>query len=301
MIVVRRTAGLVLLALAMAGCANSRTAQVDSTSTSGPTPETIPATVAAFDSTTVAPTSKGVIVSAPQDNEPLRLVARIEEVLPHDAGAFTQGLVLRDGLFYESTGLYGQSTVRIVDPATGQVLSSVVLGEEYFGEGLEVVDDRIVQLTWREETAFIWDKNTLEPLGTYNYEGEGWGLCARDGQFYMSDGTPRLTVRDLESFEVIDTIDVRFEGEPVEFLNELECTESAIYANVWQSTTIVVIDPGTGFVVASIDATALQVLARSGADIDVLNGIAYDAATDTFYLTGKLWPQMFVVEFVRGG
>lgn len=301
MIIVRRTAGLVLLALALAGCANSGTAQVDSTSTSGPTPETVPATAAEFDSTIVAPTSKEVIVSAAQDNGPARLVARIEEVLPHDPDAFTQGLVLRDGLFYESTGLYGQSTVRIVDPATGQVLSSVMLGEEYFGEGLEVVDDRIVQLTWREETAFVWDKKTLEPLGTYDYEGEGWGLCARDGQFFMSDGTSRLTVRDLESFEVIDTIDVRFEGEPVEFLNELECTESAIYANVWQSNTIVVIDPGTGFVVASIDATALPALARSGGDIDVLNGIAYDGPTDNFYLTGKLWPQMFVVEFVRGG
>ena len=214
---------------------------------------------------------------------------------PHDPEAFTQGLVLHDGRFYESTGLYGASTVRVVEPATGEVISSMTLGDGYFGEGLEVVDDRVVQLTWKEETAFIWDAERLEPLGSYPYEGEGWGLCAFEDRFVMSNGSSRLTYRDLETFEVIGGVDVHLLGEPVEHLNELECVGDLVYANVWLTDGIVVIAPDSGRVVAHIDASSLRGELPSSEGINVLNGIAYDPDRGVFYLTGKLWPAIFEV------
>ena len=178
---------------------------------------------------------------------------------------------------------------------------SVDLPDEFFGEGLEVVGDRVVQLTWQSEVAFIWDAYTLEPLGTYSYEGEGWGLCAWEGVFYMSNGSSQLTVRDLDTFEIIDTIDVRFLGEPVENLNELECTASWVYANVWKSDEIVVIDPRTGFVIATILTDVLIDEVSDEEGIDVINGIAYDPATDAYFLTGKYWPDMFQVHLIPAG
>ena len=215
--------------------------------------------------------------------------------LPHDPGAFTQGLALHDGRFYESTGLYGASTVRIVELATGNVVSSVALDDEYFGEGLEVVGDRIVQLTWKEETAFVWDTETLEPLGSYYYEGEGWGLCATVNHFVMSNGSSRLTFRDLETFDAVGGVDVLLAGEPVDNLNELECIEGLVYANVWMTDEIMVIAPESGQVVTRIDASSLRGELSSNEGIDVLNGIAYDPEREIFYLTGKLWPDIFEV------
>ena len=236
----------------------------------------------------------------PDETFSMTFVPDIATVLPHDRSAFTQGLELRDGLLYESTGTYGESTVRIVDPQTGEIIISTDLPDEYFGEGLALVGDRIIQLTWREETAFIWDAYTLEQLGTYSYEGEGWGLCVMNGHFVMSDGSSRLAIRDLDTFEIIDEIDVRLQGEPIEFLNELECTESWIYANVWKTDTIAVIDPGTGFVIARVFADELT-RRVDGPDIGVLNGIAYNELRDTYYLTGKYWPSMFEVRLTHQG
>lgn len=213
--------------------------------------------------------------------------------LPHDPTAFTQGLVLRGGRLYESTGLYGRSTVRIVDPAGGEIVASVELDDRYFGEGLEVVGDRVVQLTWKSGTAFIWDAETLAPLGTYSYEGEGWGLCAFEDRFVMTDGTAELTLRDLDTFEVIGRVKVVLQGRPIDRLNELECVEDLVYANVWQTDYIMVIAPLSGQVVARVDASSLQDHLTSTDGIDVLNGIAYDHDRGVFYLTGKLWPNIF--------
>ena len=224
--------------------------------------------------------------------------------LPHDPQAFTQGLALRGGLFYESTGLYGESTVRIVDPADGEVIASRALGEGYFGEGLEVVGDRIVQLTWREGTAFVWDAGTLAPLGRYAYEGEGWGLCAFEDRFVMSDGSSTLAVRDLETFELTgEEIPVRLaDGGPVEMLNELECVDDPVYgelvyANIWLTDRIAAVDAATGLA-AEVDASALagELPPDSPADPNnVLNGIAYDPERGVFYLAGKRWPLIFEV------
>ena len=237
---------------------------------------------------------------SPNPGTPALPAITVLATLPHDAGAFTQGLVVRAGRFYESTGLYGRSTVRIVEPATGEVVSYVALGEEYFGEGLEVVGDRVVQLTWKEETAFIWDAGTLELLGSYSYEGEGWGLCALADRFVMSNGSSRLTFRDLETFGVIGGVDVLLDGEPVERLNELECVGDLVYANVWFSDEIVMIAPDSGRVVARVDASPLRAELSSSDGIDVLNGIAYDPDRRVFYLTGKLWPEIFEIRIGAG-
>ena len=256
------------------------------------------------DTTVAGEASRPTTVAEPTDpvNEALTpeqsggvLPMAILDTLPHDAEAFTQGLALRNGRFYESTGLYGASSIRIVDPGTGEILSSVALDDRYFGEGLEVVSDRVVQLTWKEQTALIWDAATLEPLGTYTYDGEGWGLCAFEDSFVMSDGSSTLTFRDLDSFEVIGTVDVAFAGEPVDRLNELECVGELVLANVWFSDEIVVIAADSGNVLARVDASSLRAELSSGDGIDALNGIAYDPDRRVFYLTGKLWPEIFVV------
>lgn len=227
--------------------------------------------------------------------DPISVEPVVVEALPHDPLAFTQGLVLADGVFYESTGLYGESTVRIVDPATGRVIRSRSLGQEFFGEGLELVGDRLIQLTWKEGTAFVWDAETLAPLGTFSYTGEGWGLCAQEDRLVMSDGSSRLTFRDLTTFAPVGGVEVLRSGEPVERINELECVEDLVYANVWQTEEIVIIDPGTGRVVGQIDASSLLDHLGSTDGIDVLNGIAYDPEDRSFYLTGKLWPAIFQV------
>lgn len=245
-------------------------------------------------STTVTGTTKGPTeVTASEPTGPPEL--EVLDVFAHDPDAFTQGLVFHDGHLYESTGLYGRSSVRIVDPASGQVLASVSLDSDYFGEGLEVVGDRVVQLTWKEETAFVWDARTLEPIGTYTYVGEGWGLCAFTDRFVMSNGSSRLTFRDLDSFEVIGEVDVVLGGEPVGNLNELECVRDLVYANVWFSDEIMVIAPDTGQVIARVDGSPLRQRLSSTDGIDALNGIAYDPEREVFYLTGKLWPDIFEV------
>ena len=255
-------------------------------------PATVPATSPPAGDTTVDP-------PAPADTrvpaDPVSVEPDFVRALPHDPRAFTQGLVLGDGVFYESTGLYGESTVRIVDPATGHVIRSRSLEDGFFGEGLELVGDRLIQLTWREGTAFIWDAETLAPLGNFSYEGEGWGLCAQEDRLVMSDGSSRLTFRDRTTFEPVGAVEVLRSGEPVERINELECVDDLVYANVWQTEEIVVIDPGAGRVVGQIDASSLLDRLGSTAGIDVLNGIAYDPVDGSFYLTGKLWPAIFQV------
>ena len=192
-------------------------------------------------------------------------------------------------------------TAQIVQQASDFQVGEPLPGHgELVGEGLEVVGDRVVQLTWKEETAFIWDAGTLELLGSYTYEGEGWGLCAFADRFVMSNGSSRLTFRHLETFGVIGGVDVLLNGEPVDRLNELECVGDLVYANVWLSDHIVVIASDSGRVVARVDASPLRGELSSSDGIDVLNGIAYDPDRRVFYLTGKLWPEIFEVRIGAG-
>lgn len=265
-----------------------------------PTSEAPPTTAAsapATSPTTTEPTTSAAEPPAEPD-PPRRYLPQVVERLPHDRTSYTQGLVWRQGLFYESSGLYGSSAVRIVDPATGEVIREQTLPEQYFGEGLEVADGRVVQLTWQEETAFIWEADTLEPLGTYAYRGEGWGLCAQEDRFVMSDGSSVLTFRHLETFQPLGTVEVTRDGQPVSNLNELECANGLVYANIWLTDSIAAIDPADGTVTALIDGSGLADLLADREGIDVLNGIAYRPDRNLFYLTGKLWPNLFLVELV---
>jgi glutaminyl-peptide cyclotransferase len=237
--------------------------------------------------------------STPTPGGPTAVRKRVEVVAshPHDRRAFTQGLLLHGGSLFESTGLNGDSTVREVEPATGRVLRSVPLERELFGEGLGLVEDRLVQLTWTSGIARIYELASFDVVGEWRYQGEGWGLCHDGERFVMSNGSARLTFRDDDTFAETGGVDVTLDGRPLAALNELECVDGKVYANVWRTDQIAEIDPATGVVTASIDASGL--LSESErAGTDVLNGIAYDPANRTFYLTGKLWPRLFEVRFV---
>lgn len=227
---------------------------------------------------------------------PARLRVEILEVLPHDRAAFTQGLLWDRGLLLESTGLHGRSSLREVEPRSGTVRRRVDLDARYFGEGLAKVSDRIIQLTWQSGVAFVYDSFSFREIERFRYEGEGWGLCFDGDALVMSDGSARLTFRDPTTFAVLRTLDVRRGGRPQPQLNELECVGEAIYANVFLTDEIVVIDRASGAVTAVVDASGL-LSAPERAAADVLNGIAHDAATGDFYITGKLWPKLFRVRF----
>lgn len=229
-----------------------------------------------------------------------RLRVRVLERYPHDPGAFTQGLLLDGGVLYESTGLEGATTLRRVDVRTGTVLASRPQASDVFGEGLALVGDELIQLSWRNGLAFVHDAGTLEPKRRFTYTGEGWGLCY-DGQvLWHSDGSNTLRRRDPVTFAELGSVAVLDGGTPVNRLNELECVDGAIYANVWLTTEIVRIDAATGRVTARIDAATLVPAGLSSSD-DVLNGIAYDPADGTFLLTGKRWPTLYRATFEPTG
>jgi glutamine cyclotransferase len=229
---------------------------------------------------------------------PERLKVRVISTHPHDASAYTQGLVWHDGSLYESAGQYGVSSLRQVDPATGEVRRSIDLPRQYFAEGLARVGDRLIQLTWQEGVAFLYRLSDFEKIGEHRYQGEGWGLCHDGTRLILSDGSDRLTFRDPETFEPTGEVRVRMAGAPVDRLNELECVEGAVYANVYQTEDIVRIDPETGEVTALIDASGLLGAADYQAGAEVLNGIAYDPVSKRFLITGKNWPLLFEVELV---
>ncbi len=229
---------------------------------------------------------------------PQQLTVDVSASAPHDTGAFTEGLLFADGRLYESTGLVGRSSLREVDPATGAVIRQRDLPSPYFGEGLALVGQRLIQLTWRSHIAFEWDRTTFNPLGQFRFDTEGWGLCFDGTSLYQSDGSPTLYRRDPDTFTLQGTLTVRRSGKPVKNINELECVGDSIYANVWLTDTILRIDKASGRVTAVIDASGLR---RDMPGLDnadaVLNGIAYDPESSHFFVTGKLWPRMFEVRF----
>ncbi|GAA1674880.1 glutaminyl-peptide cyclotransferase [Glycomyces endophyticus] len=225
------------------------------------------------------------------------------ETYDHDPGSFTQGLELAEHpefgtVLYESAGLYGESDVRITDPATGEVLASQDLPAEDFAEGLTLTDDAIWQITWQEHHAYKRDPVTLDVVETVEYDGEGWGICYDGERLVMSDGSDTLTFRDPATFEETGTIAVADRsGQPVFSINELECSNGTVWANIWQTEEIIGIDPESGAVQAEVDASGL-LSEEESAGADVLNGIAKAEGDGEFYLTGKHWPKMFLVRFV---
>jgi glutamine cyclotransferase len=214
---------------------------------------------------------------------------------PHDRGAFTQGLVFRNGSFLESTGLNGQSTLREAEVKTGQVLKKVPVPSQFFAEGLAVLGDQAYQLTWQSQKGFVYDVDTFRLEKEFAYEGEGWGLTTDGKALILSDGSNRIRFLDPATFQVLRAIEVKDDGKPVTRLNELEWIKGEIFANVWQTDEIVRIDPTTGQVRGVIDFSGLLAPQDRGPETDVLNGIAYDAVDDRLFVTGKRWPKIFEV------
>lgn len=237
-----------------------------------------------------------------QDAEIPVLIPQVLNVYPHDSEAFTQGLLWFDGVFYESTGIQGRSSLRRVEIETGEPLELIPVADEFFAEGLEKIDDKLIQLTWQSGVAFVYDFETFEQIDTIEYEGEGWGLCYDGRYLFMSDSTSYLSVRDPETFDLIFRGAVTGSGQivPPQLLNELECVGEYVYANAWNTDFIFKLDKFTGNVVALIDASSLLTEEeRAGLTSNaVLNGIAYNPETETFFITGKFWSKMFEVVFV---
>jgi glutamine cyclotransferase len=225
-------------------------------------------------------------------------VARAVAEYPHDPGAFTQGLLIEEGQLYEGTGQYGLSSVRRVDLETGRVEQSKPISALYFGEGIAILGDKLYELTWQNQVAFVYDADTFERLGNFRYTGEGWGLTEDGEHLILSDGTSTLRFLDPDSFHVVKEIQVRASGRPVTQLNELEYIDGEIWANVWHDDHIARISPETGEVLGWIDASAVYPRSERGPE-DVLNGIAYDASSKKIYITGKDWPKLFEIELVR--
>jgi glutaminyl-peptide cyclotransferase len=229
---------------------------------------------------------------------PAVLSFEVVAVYPHDPNAFTQGLAIEDGRLYEGTGQYGASTLRRVDLATGRPEKQRALGPRYFGEGIAILDGLVYQLTWQSGVVVVYDLETFDVVRTMQYDGEGWGLTHDGRQLIMSDGSATIRFRDPATFAVTREIEVRADGVPLTRLNELEYVDGEIWANIWYDDRIVRIAPDDGAVSGFIDLAALYPKSARGSEA-VLNGIAYDAAAERLFVTGKNWPQLYEIEIVE--
>jgi glutamine cyclotransferase len=216
---------------------------------------------------------------------------------PHDPAAFTEGLFYRDGILFEATGLEGRSDIRKTRLETGEVLMRATLPPQYFGEGIIDWKGRLIELTWKNQMGFIYDEANFRATGVFDYKGEGWSLTKDDTRLIMSDGTSELRFLDPETLKETGRLKVTDQGKAVDQLNELEWVKGEILANIWQTDRIARIDPKTGHVIGWIDLKGLLSAAdQGGRNVDVLNGIAYDAAKDRLFVTGKLWPKIYQIK-----
>ncbi len=255
-------------------------------------PATVVVTPSATPKATVAPAEPSPAPESP--SAVITYTYAIVRAYPHDPAAFTQGLVYADGVLYESTGLYGRSSLRRVALETGEVLQQRDLPAEYFGEGLALFDGRLIQLTWQNNIGFVYDAASFALQQTWTYPTEGWGLTHDGTHLIMSDGSATLRFLDPRTFQAQREVLVTDGGRPVGWLNELEYVNGEVFANVWQTDWIARIDPQTGRVLGWIDLSGLLAPEeRQGAD--VLNGIAYDAQNGRLFVTGKLWPKLFEI------
>jgi glutamine cyclotransferase len=222
----------------------------------------------------------------------------VVNVYPHDRNAFTQGLLYRDGILYESTGLNGRSSLRKVQLETGKVLQQVSVESRYFAEGLTDWGSRLIQLTWDTNVGFVYDLASFKRLQTFSYEGEGWGLARDARRIVMSDGSPTLRFLDPQTLKVVGRLPVTDGNLPVDDLNELEVIDGQVYANVWLTDRIAMISPDNGRVTGWINLAGLMPRGSVSGDA-VLNGIAYDAQRKRLFVTGKLWPSLFEIRIRR--
>lgn len=224
---------------------------------------------------------------------------RVVREFPHDPSAYTQGLVFDRGLLHESTGQRGSSKVRTLELESGKELRATRLPPMFFGEGLALVGERLIQLTWQEEVARVYERETLKPLDELRYTGEGWGLAFDGTNLVMSDGSDQLVFRDPATFAELRRVRVTAQGTPVRMLNELEVVEGEVWANIWKRDLIVRIDPETGEALGFVDLTGLFDHRSIPSEDAVLNGIAYDPDSGRLFVTGKLWPKLFEIEVVN--
>ena len=224
---------------------------------------------------------------------------KVVNTYPHDRSAFTEGLVFEDGVLYEGTGLHGYSTLRRVKLETGEILQICELPPQFFGEGVTIYGNKIIQLTWQSHIGFVYDKYSFKLLQEFNYPDEGWGITHDGKHLIMSDGTSTLHFLDPETFEEISQIEVSANNIPVTRINELEYIQGEIYANIWQTERIARIDPLTGQVIGWIDLKGILSPEDDSETVDVLNSIAYDAKNDRLFVTGKFWPKLFEIELIR--
>lgn len=224
---------------------------------------------------------------------------RVVNVYPHDSEAFTQGLIFHKGHLYEGTGLNGHSSLRKVELKTGRVLKKYQLPAEYFGEGITIWQNRLIQLTWQSRTGFIYDLQSFRPLGTFSYPTEGWGITCDGNHLIMSDGTAALRFLDPRTFKIVKQIKVMNRGKGVTHINELEYVNGEIYANIWDTSYIARISPQTGQVLGWINLKELYQYMGVNGKVDVLNGIAYDPKNDRLFVTGKFWPKLFEIKLLK--
>jgi glutamine cyclotransferase len=240
-----------------------------------------------------------LLTAEPVNSEPVNYSYYVVNVYPHDETAFTQGLVIDNGVLYEGTGLYGNSSLCRVELETGAVLQLYALPPQYFGEGITVFGDEIIQLTWLSHRGFVYDKESFDLLQEFNYSTEGWGITHDGSRLIMSDGTSTLYFLDPATFQKIGQVEVHDNG-TVENLNELEYIKGKVYANIWLEEKIAIINPQTGQVEGWINMSGLYNMENQDPN-DVLNGIAYDATSDRLFVTGKQWSQLFEIELIPEG
>jgi glutamine cyclotransferase len=244
-----------------------------------------------------APSGTAANGNASRDNAPASVYGyEVVNTYPHDAQAFTQGIIFQDGAFIESTGLERRSTLRRVELQTGRVLQKVDVSPYFFAEGMTLFGGKIYQLTWKGEKGFVYDPKTFEKTGEFKYTGEGWGLTHDADSLILSDGSDRIRFIDPNTYEVKRTISVRDAGHAVEEINELEYVKGEIYANVWHEDRIARIDPRDGRVTGWIDLSGLLKPGEVTDEEAVLNGIAYDEQGNRLFVTGKLWPKIFEIK-----
>lgn len=234
----------------------------------------------------------------PEIVAPLHYGYRIVNTYPHDPHAFTQGLIYHEGVLYEGTGLRGRSSIRKVVLETGEVLQTREIDEQFFGEGITLWNDQIIELTWQSHKGFVYDRETFEFQRAFSYPTEGWGITHDGSKLIMSDGTENLYFLDPTTFEEIGRVQVKDGGQPVVHLNELEYINGEVFANVWQTNRVARISPETGRVLGWIDLAGLLNAKDRNGQADVLNGIAYDSEGQRLFVTGKLWPKLFEIELV---
>ena len=230
------------------------------------------------------------------DGRAKQIAYQVVNSFPHDPTSFTQGLLWHEGGFYESTGQYGESKLRRLEFPGGKVLKEIKLSPELFGEGLALADSRLIQLTWKSRRGFVYDLSTFRLLQEFRYETEGWGLTYDGKNLILSDGSSDLSYLDPQTFRVLKKLPVRFNGQPIPELNELEFIDGEIWANVWQTDLILLIDPSTGRVTSFLDLNGILSPSDKKGTENVLNGIAYDTEHKRIFVTGKLWPRIFEIK-----